>query len=55
MDSVWIAVLFALFVWWFSTGAILWLVRRADNQGTRGHFGAGITGDHREDSGRIGR
>ena len=33
IDSPWIAALFALFLWWFSTGAILWVVRRADNQG----------------------
>ncbi len=33
MDSVWIAGLFALFVWWFSTGAILLAVQRADRIG----------------------
>ncbi|MEL7107324.1 MAG: putative photosynthetic complex assembly protein PuhE [Pseudomonadota bacterium] len=33
----WIAALFALFLWWFSTGAILWVVRRADNQSPDGH------------------
>jgi putative photosynthetic complex assembly protein 2 len=35
MPSPWIAALLALFVWWFSTGAILWAVRRADNAGPR--------------------
>jgi putative photosynthetic complex assembly protein 2 len=35
MDSIWIAGLFALFVWWFSTGAILYVVQRAD-RGARG-------------------
>ncbi len=33
--SPWIAALFALFVWWFSTGAILFVVRRAENTGRR--------------------
>jgi putative photosynthetic complex assembly protein 2 len=33
MTEPWIAALFALFVWWFSTGAILWAVRRADKAG----------------------
>ncbi|MEL7026333.1 MAG: putative photosynthetic complex assembly protein PuhE [Pseudomonadota bacterium] len=34
----WIAALFALFLWWFSTGAILWVVRRADNKSPDSHF-----------------
>ncbi|MEY1557823.1 putative photosynthetic complex assembly protein PuhE [Yoonia sp. R2331] len=29
----WIAALFALFAWWFSTGVILFVVRRADRTG----------------------
>ncbi|MDU9006648.1 putative photosynthetic complex assembly protein PuhE [Sedimentitalea todarodis] len=33
MTSPWIAALFALFAWWFSTGAILWAVRHADRRG----------------------
>ncbi|MEO0829559.1 MAG: putative photosynthetic complex assembly protein PuhE [Pseudomonadota bacterium] len=33
MNSPWIAALAALFLWWISTGAILLLVRRADNVG----------------------
>ncbi|ETX14985.1 hypothetical protein OCH239_19505 [Roseivivax halodurans JCM 10272] len=33
-DASWIAALFALFAWWFSTGAILLVVRRADRAGT---------------------
>ncbi|WP_439155327.1 putative photosynthetic complex assembly protein PuhE [Yoonia sp.] len=32
MTSPWTASLFAIFVWWFSTGAILVAVRRADRQ-----------------------
>jgi putative photosynthetic complex assembly protein 2 len=35
MSGPWIAALFALFIWWFSTGAILWAVRRADHSGQR--------------------
>ncbi len=31
LSSPWIAALFALFAWWFSTGAILLMVRRADH------------------------
>ncbi|WP_296424658.1 putative photosynthetic complex assembly protein PuhE [Yoonia sp.] len=34
MTSPWIASLLAIFVWWFSTGAILLAVRRADRAGT---------------------
>lgn len=37
MHSPWLAALAALFLWWFSTGAILWLVRRGDNGGPDGH------------------
>ncbi len=40
MDSIWIAGLFALFVWWFSTGAILFAVQRADRSGGPGHGSA---------------
>ncbi len=29
MDGIWTSVLFAVFVWWFSTGAILFVVQRA--------------------------
>ena len=35
MTSAWIAVVFAVFLWWFSTGAILCLVRAADQRGAR--------------------
>ncbi len=37
LAAPWIAALFALFLWWFSTGAILWVVRKADNQSPDGH------------------
>jgi putative photosynthetic complex assembly protein 2 len=33
MASGWTAALFALFIWWFSTGAILMVVKRADRAG----------------------
>lgn len=35
MSSAWVAALVALFVWWFSTGAILLVVRHADRAGRR--------------------
>lgn len=35
LDDPWIAALMALFLWWFSTGAILMVVRHADRQGPR--------------------
>ena len=35
MSTPWIAALVALFVWWFSTGAILMAVRHADRAGPR--------------------
>ncbi len=37
MDSIWIAGLFAVFVWWFATGAILLAVGRADRGGQAGY------------------
>ncbi|WP_371055563.1 putative photosynthetic complex assembly protein PuhE [Rhodosalinus sp. K401] len=39
-DSGWIAALFALFTWWFSTGAILAVVRLADRRGPRANSAA---------------
>lgn len=36
-QTLWIPALFALFVWWFSTGAILFVVRRADRRGGFAH------------------
>ncbi|MDJ0628112.1 MAG: putative photosynthetic complex assembly protein PuhE [Rhodobacter sp.] len=44
MTSPWIAALFALFVWWFSTGAILWVVKSADRHGPHAHFLSSIFG-----------
>lgn len=37
MTQVWIALLSALFLWWFSTGVILWRVRSADRAGSDAH------------------
>ncbi|MBT8413314.1 MAG: DUF3623 domain-containing protein [Boseongicola sp.] len=42
LDSPWIAALAALFLWWFSTGAILWVVRKADGDGPDGHIWASL-------------
>jgi len=39
LSDPWIAAVFALFIWWFSTGAILMAVRYADRRGPRaGHL-----------------
>jgi putative photosynthetic complex assembly protein 2 len=38
MNNPWIAAGSALFVWWFSTGLILWRVRHADNHGHAAHL-----------------
>lgn len=37
MTSPWAAALITLFLWWFSTGAILWRVRHADRIGGTAH------------------
>ncbi len=42
LESVWIAALAALFLWWFSTGAILFIVRKADGDGPDGHVWASL-------------
>ncbi len=44
MNSPWLAALFALFLWWFSTGIILWRVRRADNIGPDAHIWSVLLG-----------
>lgn len=44
LASPWIAALVALFVWWFSTGAILWVVKGADGRGPGGHQWSVILG-----------
>jgi hypothetical protein len=40
----WLAAFVALFLWWFSTGVILWRVRRADNGGPDGHLRSVLLG-----------
>ncbi len=42
LSNPWIAALSALFLWWFSTGAILWVVRKADGDGPDGHVWASL-------------
>ena len=37
MTNPWTAALITLFLWWFSTGAILWRVRHADRLGGSAH------------------
>lgn len=44
IDNPWIAVLATLFVWWFSTGIILWRVRVADNGQPQDHLNSVIIG-----------
>lgn len=56
MENPWIAATAALFLWWFSTGLILWRVRTADNAGHDAHlwscllalplFALGVIGVH---------
>lgn len=36
-ESPWLAAIATLFLWWFSTGIILWRVRTADNGTARDH------------------
>ncbi|WP_349760086.1 putative photosynthetic complex assembly protein PuhE [Rhodovulum sp.] len=42
IESAWFAALAALFIWWFSTGAILVVVRRAEHRGRLAHLRATI-------------
>jgi putative photosynthetic complex assembly protein 2 len=44
MGNPWVAALVALFLWWFSTGIILWRVRRADNGGPDAHIWSVLMG-----------
>ena len=37
LDNPWIAALSALFIWWFSTGALIFAVKRADRAGPGAH------------------
>lgn len=44
MTNPWIATLLAMFIWWFSTGAILWRVKRADQGGANAHLWSVLLG-----------
>ncbi|WP_224826668.1 putative photosynthetic complex assembly protein PuhE [Cognatishimia sp. MH4019] len=44
MASPWIAAIGALFLWWFSTGAILMVVKRADRADASAHANATLWG-----------
>lgn len=43
-SSPWTAALLALFVWWFATGAILFVVKRADRGGRGAHVWSVLLG-----------
>ena len=43
-ENPWLAALATLFLWWFSTGVILWRVRVADNGGAQDHKNSVIIG-----------
>ena len=43
-DSPWVAAITTLFLWWFSTGIILWRVRVADNGTAQDHINSVIIG-----------
>ena len=43
-DNPWVAALVTLFLWWFSTGIILWRVRVADNGTAQDHQTSVIMG-----------
>lgn len=51
---IWFAVLFACFVWWFSTGALLLIVRRADRAGGAAHRRAALMAIPLAAAGAIG-
>jgi putative photosynthetic complex assembly protein 2 len=44
LTSPWVVALSAIFVWWFSTGILLWRVRHADNRGPEAHLTSVILG-----------
>ncbi|NEX44673.1 putative photosynthetic complex assembly protein PuhE [Pseudotabrizicola algicola] len=44
LTNPWVAALSAIFLWWFSTGLILWRVRRADNEGHDAHLWSVLLG-----------
>ena len=44
LTNPWLAALSAIFLWWLSTGLILWRVRRADNEGHDAHLWSVLLG-----------
>ncbi len=44
LSSPWIAAALALFIWWFATGAILFVVKRADRGGRDAHIWSVLLG-----------
>lgn len=42
--SPWVIALSAIFIWWFSTGILLWRVRHADNHGPEAHLISVVAG-----------
>ena len=44
MTNPWLVTLTTVFIWWFSTGAILWRVRRADIAGPPAHLTSVLCG-----------
>jgi putative photosynthetic complex assembly protein 2 len=44
MTNPWVAAVSALFLWWFSTGIIIWRVKRADLEGRDAHLWSVILG-----------
>ncbi|WP_209427390.1 putative photosynthetic complex assembly protein PuhE [Pararhodobacter sp. SW119] len=44
LETPWIAVLGALFLWWFCTGILLWRVHRADRGGPDDHIYSALLG-----------
>ena len=44
LSSPWTAALLALFIWWFATGAILFVVKRADREGRDAHVWSVLLG-----------
>lgn len=44
MLTPWVTALSAIFLWWFSTGILMWRVRRADNQGGDAHLWSVLLG-----------
>ena len=44
MTNPWVTALSAIFLWWFSTGILMWRVRKADNEGGDAHLWSVLLG-----------